>query len=72
MVKVIEDGVAKRGDAIPMTLPVQLTLLMLFFALMMGMFMPNLLVLIMNKFLGLFWFLRPLLLCEKTHSSMGT
>lgn len=37
---------------------------MFFVVLMMCMFMPNLLVLLMNMFIGLFGFLRPLLLTK--------
>src|ERR1043165_3508558 len=49
----------------PMTLPNPLILLMLFVALTMGMFMPNLLVLMMNILRGLFRPLRPLLLTQE-------
>ena len=47
------------------TKPAILTLLMCYAVLVMGMFMPNFLVLLMNTLNGLFGFLRPLLLTSK-------
>ena len=45
--------------------PANLTLLMCYAVLVMGMFMPNLLVLFMNTLNGIFGFIRPLLLTSK-------
>ena len=53
------------------TKPATLTLLMCYVVLVMGMFMLNLLVLLMSTFNGLFGFLRPLLLTSKDSLQNG-
>ena len=56
---------SKRAKPPPPTKPVTLTLLRCYVVLVMGMFMLNLLVLLMSTLNGLFGFLRPLLLTSK-------
>ena len=58
-------GNAKKGKTTLPTKPVILTPHMFYVMLVMGMFMPNLLVLFMNTLNGLFGFQRPLLLTSK-------
>ena len=58
-------AVSRRAMPPLPTKPATLTLLMCYDMLMMGMFMLNLLVLLMSTLNGLFGFLRPLLLTSK-------
>ena len=57
--------VLRRAMPLLATKPVILTPLMSYAVLVMGMFMPNLLVLLMNTLNGLFGFQKPLLLTSK-------
>ena len=58
-------AVSRRAMPLLPINPAILTLLMCYAVLVMGMFMPNLLVLLMSTLNGLFGFLRPLLLTSK-------
>jgi hypothetical protein len=58
-------GVAKKGKTALATQPATLAPLMFCAVVVMGMIMPNLLVLLMSTLNGLFGFLRPLLLTSK-------
>ena len=64
-------AVSRRAMPPLPTKPATLILLMCYVVLVMGMFMPNLLVLLMSILNGLFGFLRPLLLTSKDPSQNG-
>ena len=67
----VKGGGVKKGNATPSN-PATLTLPMCYAVLVMGMFMLNLLVLLMSTLNGLYGFLRPLLLTSKDPLQNGT